>query len=137
MESFEEQLKQGILYGFIPKELQIEGRPELNVFPFNVLFMRFKQEGGKTISGSAVYNPNIDSLQQGVDKWSLRYNNAYGGNHWLIIEYDIVNKSYHGKKFVNGKCVGITDGLEWKGFFIHLTMLGLSNGEQCRFEAVD
>jgi hypothetical protein len=137
MESFEEQLKQGILYGFIPKELQIEGRPELNVFPFNVLFMRFKQEGGKTISGSAVYNPNIDSLQQGVDKWSLRYNNAYGGNHWLIIEYDIVSRGYHGKKFVNGKCVGITDGLEWKGFFIHLTVLGLSNGEQCRFETVD
>jgi len=136
MESFEEQLKQGILYSFIPKKLEIEGRPELSVFPFNVMFMRFKNENSKRIAGSAVYDPDLNSLQRGADKWSMRYNNAYGGDNWLTIEYDVVNKSYHGKKFVNNECVGTTYGQEWKGFFIHFTILGLSNGERCKFEAV-
>ncbi|MBU3922683.1 hypothetical protein KJ684_00390 [Patescibacteria group bacterium] len=135
--TFENSLKRGVLFGFVPKTLEIKERPELNVFPFNVLFMNFKQENGKRISGTAIYEPDLASFQKDTDKWSMCYYNVYSRKDWLLIEYDIVKKSYFGEKFVNGKSVGMADGSKWNGFFMHFTALGLSNGEQCKFETVD
>lgn len=140
-EMFNEASARGILYSFIPGRLEVGGRPELNNFPRNVLFMHFKDENGKRISGSALYNPILDSYVGDGGSFSMEYYNSYGGNHRLIIKYNDLNY-YHAEKYVNGKMVGaargkILDDVDWKTFFIHFTMLGLANGEKCKFETVD
>lgn len=135
--SFEHSIRRGVLYGFVPHRLEIEGRPELNIFPFNVLFMQWKVENGQTIAGSAVYEPDLVSFKQDGIKYSMYYHNAYGGKNWLIIEYDSTKQSYIGTKFVNEKEVGMAFGSKWKMFFVHFTSLGLVNGERCEFKSIE
>jgi hypothetical protein len=134
--SFEHSLKRGVFFGFIPHRLEIEDKPELNVFPFNVLFAQYKVENGKTISGSAVYEPDLGSYKQEGEMSSMEYHNIYGPANWLVVVYDKSRKSYHGNKIVNGKSVGEAGGSEWNMFFIHFTALGLANGERCMFDDV-
>ncbi len=122
---------QGRLCGFVPHRLEIEERPELNNFSFNILFMKFKNENGKTISGSAVYEPDLTTFNDINGKQSMLYKNSYGGSGRVKIAYS--DGKWSGTKFINGKRTGSADGPEWHGFFIHLTMLGLSNGEKCQF----
>lgn len=134
--SFEHSLKRGVFFGFIPHRLEIEDRPDLNVFPFNVLFAQYKVENGKTIMGSALYEPDLGSFQRNGEKSSMHYHNIYGGKSWLIIEFDPVKKSYLGTKIVDEKNAGMATGVEWNMFFAHFTALGLTNGEKCKFEEV-
>ena len=61
------------------------------------------------------------------------YFNKFGRNSWITINYNKNEDCYWGKKLVNKKCVGEAMGKNWKQFFIHLTMLGLSDGERCEF----
>lgn len=135
--NFEHSLKQGVFFGFVPHRLEIDGRTELNIFPFNVLFAKYKVENGKTVMGSALYEPDLESFQQKGDKNLMYYHNAYGGKSWLLIEFDSNRKSYLGKKVVDGKDVGMATGMEWNMFFAHFTALGLTNGERCKFEKID
>jgi hypothetical protein len=120
--------------GFVPHPLEIEERPELNVFPLNVLFAKFGTKNGKNVIGTALYEPNLESFKREGEKYSMEYRNAYGGDCWLLVTYDSAEKSYKGEKFVNGKSVGMAFGKEWQMFFVHFTALGLINGEQCKFE---
>lgn len=131
---FQDAVSRGILYGFVPCPLAIPERPELNFFPFNVMFARYKTENGKTIMGSAIYEPLLRSYKKEGALCSMEYYNRYNSGSWLIIEYDTLKPSYCGKKFVNGMLIGLTDGKEWKMFFVHFTMLGLSDGEFCEFK---
>lgn len=133
---FKESIKNGCLYGFIPHNLEIEGKPEFNVFPFNVMFMNFGTKDGARISGEAIYDPDLTSYVRENGKCTMKYHNAYGGNCWLLIAYDETNKSYFGEKFVNDESVGIAEGPQWDKFFIHFTMLGLADGEMCKFNPV-
>lgn len=135
-DQYQDSVKRGILYGFVPCPLAIPDRPELNAFPFNVLFMQYKVENGKTISGSAIYEPDVGSYKQEGNVSSMEYHNKYGPTNWLVIEYDRSKQSYIGKKFVNGESAGEAYGKEWKWFFVHFTSLGLANGERCMFEEV-
>lgn len=123
-------------FAFIPKPLIIPDRPELNIFPFNVMFMRFKMESGKMISGTALYEPDLDSYTQKEKVSSMEYHNKYGPANWLVIEYDRAEQRYIGRKFVNGESAGMAFGMNWKMFFIHFTALGLANGERCMFDDV-
>ncbi len=134
--SFEHGLAQGVPLAFIPHQLGITARPELNVFPFNVMFAKYKVENGKTIMGSALYEPDIGSFRQDDNKCFMEYHNIYGGQSWLEIEYNLSQKSYLGKKIVNKENVGMAVGANWRMFFIHFTALGLANGEQCEFKDV-
>jgi len=134
--SFEHSLKQGVFFGFVPHRLEIDERPELHVFPFNVLFAQYKAENGKTIMGSAIYEPDLGSFKKEEDKSFMYYHNAYGGKSWLLIEFDSIKKSYLGKKVVDGKDAGMATGMEWNMFFAHFTALGLTNGERCKFEEI-
>jgi hypothetical protein len=134
--SIENNLKKGVLYSFIPSELKIEGRPDLRVFPLNVLFAKYKTKDGKTIMGSALYEPNIESLKQDKKEWQMRYYNIYNSKDWLLIKYHSEKHTYWGHKFVNNKSAGSAFGIEWKMFFVHFTNLGLVNGERCKFEEV-
>lgn len=56
----------------------------------------------------------------------------------VVDSYDEENKKYRGEKIINGKSAGMAIGGEdWQLFFVHLTMLGLANGEPCKFEKED
>ncbi len=127
---------QVIFFGFVPKPLDIPDRPELAIFPLNVLFVRYGQIGGKNFSGSALYEPNLASFKMVGEKVFLEYRNIYGGDSFLVIEYDVLNERYLGIKTVNNKNVGEASGKEWKMFFVHFTSLGLAAGEQCKFEVI-
>ncbi|MFA6095211.1 MAG: hypothetical protein WC757_05030 [Candidatus Paceibacterota bacterium] len=122
--------------GFVPHPLEIKERPELDVFPFNVLFAKIGTRNGKNVMGTALYEPNLESFKREEDKCSMKYHNAYGGDCWLLVTYDLAKKSYMGEKFVNSKSVGISFGPEWKMFFVHFAILGLTNGERCEFEDI-
>lgn len=134
--NYNEQVKKGIFFSFIPRHLQISDRPEFDDFPLRVMFVKYKNQNGKMISGTALYDPDLFSFKEYEDKRSVKYHNIYGGDDWLIIEYNILKKSYYGEKFISGKSVVQTMGADWKNFFIHLTMVGLANGERCMFEEV-
>ena len=126
---YHDAVSRGILYGFVPSRLAIPDRPELNVFPFNVLFARYTVQNGKTIMGSATYEPLLTSYKKDGSLSSLEYYNIYNSGCWLCIEYDALKPSYCGKKHVKGKLIGLTDGRDWNMFFVNFTMLGLSDGE--------
>jgi hypothetical protein len=122
------------LYNFVPHRLEIPERPELNRFPFNILFTSFTIKNRQRVNCSALYQPIIDSYRKDGNLSSMEYRNIYGGNCYLTISYDEGKKQYHGEKYVNNKNVGSADGGDnWNMFFVHLTMSGLANGEQCMF----
>lgn len=122
--------------GFVPHRLNIKERPELNIFPQNVLFASQGIRNGKNVFGDALYEPDLKSYTRKHNESSLNYHSVYGGNHWLVVKYDFLEKRYQGEKFVNGKSVGQAYGLKWEMFFVHFTMLGLSVGERCRFDEI-
>ncbi len=48
---------------FIPFELTLESHPDLKIFPQNILFAQIGSKSGKTIVGSALYEPDLSSLE--------------------------------------------------------------------------
>ena len=134
--SFKHCTNQGILFGFVPQRLAITKKPELNLFPLNVMFAKYKIEDGKTVMGSAMYEPDLGSYRQDGSKYFMEYHNIYGGRSWLIIEYDLIRKIYTGEKLVEDKTVGMAVGKDWNMFFVHLTALVLSNEEHCELKDV-
>ena len=121
---------------YVPFNLEVEGRPELSLFPRNVAFSKKKNVDGKTIMGSALYEPDLETFRVWQGKVSLRYHNIHGGNCWLVIEYG-PKYEYVGKKYINDKCVWESSGPGWKMFFVHFTMLGLADGERCEYEIIN
>lgn len=119
----------------IPHELDIEGRPELRKFPANALFAKIGVREGMPVVGLAMYEPDLSSLERSGSHCSLTYRNEYGGDFWLRITYDTDRDVWEGEKRVNGNIVGSAAGSEWNGFFTHLTLLGLANGERCAMES--
>ena len=123
--------------GFVPHILEIEERPELNVFPLNILFARWGMKNGIRIMGSALYEPNFATFEQNDAESSMVYRNKHGGDGWLKITYNTGKGiKYRGEKYIDGKSVGMATGGNWKEFFIHFTALGLTKGERCEFEEV-
>lgn len=130
-----EALERGTQFGFIPHRLELKEFPQFYHFPFNVLFMSTSVKDGKQITGSALYEPDFHAYRKDGHLSAMRYHNIYGGDCHLIIAYDEESKQYRGEKFVNGKSVGSAYGADdWKTFFVHLTMLGLADGERCKFD---
>lgn len=119
--------------GSMPHRLEIEGRPELNVFPFNVLFSQVRTRDGKVLVASALYEPDLASFESGKEERSMKYHNVYGGDSWLMIKHNLSNKHYSGEKVVNGETFGFSMGEDWQMFFLHFTTLGLVDGEHCWF----
>jgi len=126
------------VYGFIPKRLKVADKPEYSHFPTNVLFASLRSMNGRLQAGSALYEPDFHTYRKEGHLSSMRYDNIYGAECHLVIDYDEKTSRYRGEKFVNGKPVGRAYGGEnWQLFFTHLTMLGLAEGEKCRFEDVE
>ncbi len=138
-----EAVAKGNFFGFIPHQLIVEGRPELRVLPFNIMFMSWTVKEGKQISGTALYEPDMTTFKVEGTETSMVYRNKYGGDHWIVITYKADDKTWRGEKFVNGKLVTTTYGKDnedekkgWYPFFIHMTMCGLFEGERCKFETI-
>ena len=121
--------------GFIPKRMDIAESIMFH-FPQNVAFGKFGRKDGHNVFGTALYEPKLDTFEQEGEKYSMKYRNAYGGDSWLLVTYDSAGKSYRGEKFINGKSIGISFGTEWRMFFVHFAILGLTNGERCVFEEI-
>ncbi|HTZ48072.1 MAG TPA: hypothetical protein VMH20_10790 [Verrucomicrobiae bacterium] len=120
---------------FIPQRLTVPDKPEYFPFPENVLFVSHRSSGGRLESGSALYQPDFETYEAGTHGSSMTYRNVYGDNWYLVIEYNERGKRYRGQKFVNGQSVGeACGGDDWQSFFTHFTLLGLSNGEKCKFD---
>jgi hypothetical protein len=122
---------------FIPHRLEIPNKPEYSHFPRNVLFASFCRQDGRLQAGSALYEPDLQTYRNEGHLSSMRYRNIYGGECYLEIVYDEQNRRYRGEKLVSGKSVGRAyRGDNWQSFFAHFTMLGLAEGEKCKFQDV-
>jgi hypothetical protein len=129
------QASDGNLYAFIPKRLTKDASSLLYNFPHTVLFAKWKQENGQTVMGHATYRPVTKNVIRTDDgRYLLRYKNQYGAKGKLIIYYDTKKGRWSGEKFIAGEFAGSASGDEWQGFFFHLTILGLTNGEPCAFD---
>ena len=60
-------------FAFIPHRLDIVGRPELNDFPYNILFVSYRRTNGTDLSGTALYEPEIKSYRIEEDARLLDY----------------------------------------------------------------
>jgi hypothetical protein len=126
------------VYGFIPKRLKVADKPEYSHFPTNVLFASLRSMNGRLQAGTALYEPDFSTLQKESSLSSMRYRNIHGGECYLRIDYDEKEKRYRGEKFINGQSAGAAFGRDnWQLFFTHFTMLGLADGEKCKFEDVE
>jgi len=131
----EQELTNATQYGFIPSPLLIEDRPELAVFPLNVMFVSLANIDGVDTSGTALYEPNILSYVVEAKVRSMRYYNKYSEEDYIDIKHYINadRYEYEGDKYVKNSHVLSAYGASWKGFFIHLTIKGLSKDEGCMF----
>lgn len=129
--------KNGSLYAFIPKPLEIEEKPELNVFSYNVLIAMFRtNEQGKSEMGSVVYNPDFSTYKKDGQTKSLSYLNIYNHEYRLDISYNENENVYRCDKFKGEERLGIAEGKEWNRFFIQVGVLGLAVGETCEFQEI-
>ena len=123
---------------FIPQRLEVPNKPEYSHFPRNVLFVSYRNQDGRLQGGAALYEPDFHSYRKEEQLGSMRYSNVYGGDCYLRIEFDEKESRYRGEKFINGKPAGSAyGGGNWQLFFTHFTMLGLADGEECKFEFVE
>jgi hypothetical protein len=128
------EIRNGSLYSFIPKKLEIEERPELNVFSYNVLIAMYRvNKEGKTEMGSVIYEPDLTTYRNYGEIQALSYFNKYNHDYRLDISYNTEEKSYRCDKFKGEENLGIAVGKEWHQFFIHVGIIGLANGETCMF----
>ncbi len=123
---------------FIPHKLEIEGSPEFNNFPFNILFMSSANIDGVDMSGSVCYYPDLSTFQEKEDEQIMVYYNQYDDSKdWkVVIVYDKKNESWKGLKYNKDEQRGGGHGAEWKVFFVHLTALGVTKGEKVKFDEI-
>jgi hypothetical protein len=122
---------------FIPKHIDIEALPELNVFSYNVLIVRADMTPeGKFVKASVVYKPDIVTYKKTEDTQSLCYLNNINSDYRLEISYNNKDKSYRCDKFKGEENLGIATGNNWKQFFAKVGVLGLAIGENCMLEEI-
>lgn len=93
--------------------------------------MSTKIQGGKRITGTALYKPEFNTYKETSNEVGMRYRNTHGGNDWLEIKYESKHDRYVGEKYIDGKQAGTAFGRGWKMFFMHFTALGVMDGETC------
>lgn len=128
--------------GFIPKPLGLIDKPELSVFPLNVLIGRYTIRKGKQVLGSVLYEPDLSSLV--LDNESnliLIYRSRYDSRYFLKLSIDKTYKKRTCEKYKETELLGTSHGIidwekqdeSWNNFFRHVAFLGLDNGERCNF----
>ena len=130
-------IRNGSLYAFIPKHLEIVERPELNVFSYNVLIAMYRiNSTGKTEMCSVIYNPELETYRKLVNVSILKYFNIYNHDFRLDMYYDEAKGIYLCQKFNKEERLGEAQGKEWKLFFFHVGILGLANRENCMVQEI-
>lgn len=126
---FYEKLDKSLQFMFVPRRLEIEGRPELNNFPFNVVFMSIcKADDNCLTEQTAVYLPDFTTYGETDTVQRMKYFNSLDQTRkfWLEILYSKKENSYIGYKYCGEKSVGGASGKDWDSFFSYLTQLGVS-----------
>lgn len=128
--------------GFVPKPLKLENKPELSVFPFNVLIGRYTVREGKQALGSALYEPDLSSLKiDASGNLIMNYKNRYDARYYLKIYLDKALKRRTCEKYREEELIALADGKvdwekqdeSWNHFFRQVALIGLDNGETCHF----
>ena len=132
-------------YGFIayiPQRLEIKDRPELSLFSLNFLMARYTVRGGKTVMGTALYEPDLSSFKIAASpkRLMMNYYNKHDRRARLLMKIDIENKKRECIKYFSGKETGTAfgplfdnGGDAWKLFFMQVGFLGFKEGERCEF----
>lgn len=129
--------------GFIPKPLRLENKPELSVFPFNVLIGRHTVRDGKQALGYALYEPDLSSLDMDEGRnLILVYKNRYDPHYTLKIYLDRSLKNRTCEKYREQELIATASGPvdwekqdeSWHRFFQQVALIGLDNGEICHFD---
>lgn len=129
--------------GFIPKPLRLENKPELLVFPFNVLIGRYTVRNDKQALGSVLYEPDLSSLKMDEShNLILVYKNCYDPRYTLKIYLDRSLKKRTCEKYREQELIAMASGLvnwekqdeSWNKFFQQVALIGLDNGETCHFD---
>lgn len=124
--------ERGMTYLYIPRRLDVVGRPELSVFSVNVLLVSVRIVGGRPQTGEALYEPDLSTFSaRGIRSW-LSYRNVYGSRASMRITFDAASHTWHGARFIDGRVVDEATGGSWQSFFLNFTALGLLHGEPCR-----
>lgn len=128
--------------GFIPKPLELVAKPELSIFPLNVLIGRYTVREGKQVLGSVLYEPDLSSLiLDSEGSLVLTYRSRYDFRYFLKLSLDKTFKCRKCEKYKETELLGTTHGTidwqkqneSWYNFFRHVAILGLDNGEKCSF----
>jgi hypothetical protein len=88
--------------GFIPKRLKIEDKPELSIFPLNILIGRYTVREGKPVLGSVIYEPDLSSLiLNDKSELTLNYRSYYDSRYYLkiTVSKDLKTRSCGGYPF--------------------------------------
>ena len=118
---------------FIPHRLRIAGHPAIDVLPLDIVFAKSKVQNGKVITGAALYTPDLATVVLDTKLIALTYRNRLNSSWAVVIEYDSETKSWKATKSAYGKLLFYSFGNTWEGFFKHVTLPGLQNGEPCAF----
>lgn len=121
-------------FGFVPRRLKMEGLPQYDNFPFNLMFMSHANIDGADMSGSACYYPDFSTFREEGAKQSMDYFNQYDRDWKVVIVYDRQAGSWEGEKYHLDEYKGGGGGTEWHMAFAHLTASGVAKGERVRFE---
>lgn len=124
-------------YAFIPRTLEIPALPELSVFPFNVLFARFRTRPSGRKGYSAVYGPDIRTYRTGPEEAVMDYKNELDPRFHLEITYNKANGTYRGDRYVQATLETTSFGREWHEFFIQLGAVGLLEGETVHIDDIE
>lgn len=123
------------LFFYIPKNLDVKGEEHLNIFPYNILICSYQRtKDDKLLEGLVMYLPDTDTYCKTKTYESMIYPNYYCKGYFFKIFYFKKTKSYRGIKYANNKIVGEADGNNWRIFFIHVGLIGISNGEKCELK---
>lgn len=117
---------------YVPHRLEIPDRPELNNFPFNIVFSTICiADNDKETIETSTYNPELETfVEEGIEQKMRYYNNLDDTKRFCIeITYNTSNKSYVGIKYNKDKNIGMAEGSRWDMFFVHLTALGVASGQ--------
>jgi hypothetical protein len=111
-------------FAFVPKPLESKDRPELNQFPFNILFACWWRP-----DGFATYIPRIETYAQAEGIVVMDYLNENDLRAEVLIKLNRKDNTYIGRKSFDGEEIGMAYGKAWHPFFIHLTSLGCDRRE--------
>jgi len=117
-----------ITFAFIPKRLDIPDRPELSDFPRNILFANTVQLGQYTDVHLALYEPDFSTFEAKDGQRQMTYRNSQGGDSQVRVIKEAAGY-YTGVRTINGVDKDISNGNDWKNFFLYLTLHGVYRDE--------